>query len=104
MLNPGHKIRVCLEWIFSMKLLFEHFFKKVYVYTMPMFNHIVIIILKQNQVITFHITVRTCNCCYKDPHIRHTRQLSTFVSTSWREQVNFQLDYDEVHFILDQQA
>ena len=29
---------------------------------------------------------------------------SNFPAISWREQVNFQLDDDEVHFVLDQHA
>jgi hypothetical protein len=29
-------------------------------------------------------------------------QLSNFSAFSWREQVNFQWDDDEVHFVLDQ--
>ena len=32
------------------------------------------------------------------------RQFSTFSAISWREQVNFQWDDDEVHFVLDQYA
>ena len=30
------------------------------------------------------------------------RQLSNFSAISWREQVNFQWDDDEVRFVLDQ--
>jgi hypothetical protein len=30
------------------------------------------------------------------------RQLSNFSAFSWREEVNFQWDDDEVHFVLDQ--
>jgi len=32
------------------------------------------------------------------------RQLSNCSAISWREQVNFQRDDDEVHFVLDQHA
>jgi hypothetical protein len=32
------------------------------------------------------------------------RQLSNFSAISWQEQVNFQWNDDEVHFVLDQQA
>jgi len=32
------------------------------------------------------------------------RQLSIFSAISWREQVNFQWDDDEVSFVLDQRA
>ena len=32
------------------------------------------------------------------------RQLSNFTAISWREQVNFQWDDDEVRFVLDQHA
>jgi hypothetical protein len=32
------------------------------------------------------------------------RQFSTFSAISWREQVNFQWDDEEVHFVLDQYA
>jgi hypothetical protein len=32
------------------------------------------------------------------------RQLSNFSAISWREQVNFQWDDDEVHLVLDQHA
>jgi hypothetical protein len=31
-------------------------------------------------------------------------QLSNVLAMSWREQVNFQLDDDEVRFVLDQHA
>jgi len=32
------------------------------------------------------------------------RQLSNFSALSWREQVNFQRDDDEIRFVLDQHA
>jgi hypothetical protein len=32
------------------------------------------------------------------------RQLSNFSAISWREQFNFQWNYGEIHFVLDQQA
>ena len=32
------------------------------------------------------------------------RQFSNFSAISWREQVNFQWDDDEVHFVLDKHA
>jgi hypothetical protein len=33
-----------------------------------------------------------------------SRQLSNFSAISWREQVNFQYDDDEIHFELGKQA
>ena len=33
-----------------------------------------------------------------------SHQLRNFSAISWREQVNFQWDDDEVHFVLDQHA
>jgi hypothetical protein len=35
---------------------------------------------------------------------KRKRQLSNFSAISWREQVNFQWEDDEVHFVLDQHA
>jgi len=32
------------------------------------------------------------------------RQLSSFSAILWREQLNFQLDNDEIYFVLDQHA
>ena len=42
--------------------------------------------------------------CPLSEWLLHNANLAVFSARSWREQVNFQWDDDEVHFVLDQHA